>query len=101
MDDQAPAKTTIYVQFSESGTIREWAEYPFDGGVRYIVGDESHKAAMIEGARIALEWAVEVCQNYRAFCGDRPLWPDEPGTTISMLDPATIIAQHVVTPAPE
>jgi len=51
--------------------------------------------AMIEGARVGLEAALSTCANYRAFTGDQPLWPDEPGTSISCLSPADIIRRHL------
>lgn len=53
------------------------------------------QAALIEGARVGLEHAKSICADYVTFCGAQPLWPDEPGTTIGLSDPAAIIARYL------
>ena len=42
------------------------------------------------GAKAMQEAAIDVCRQYEAFCGDKPLWPDEPRTSISIIDPADL-----------
>ncbi len=50
-----PSKEVIYIQFSEIGSIRKWAEYPFDDGQQYVHATALQSArAEIERLRAAL-----------------------------------------------
>ncbi len=66
---QDELKPTIYVMFSNVGTLskwdalRKWDVKPFEGGIRYDLCADMGRydpAAMIEGARIALEAAAHL-----------------------------------------
>lgn len=47
-------KATIYIQFSDTGTIRKWSCEPFEGGVQYV----REAGAEIARLRAALEAAA-------------------------------------------
>jgi len=34
------------------------------------------QAALIEGVRLGIEAAGQVCSSYVTFCGKQPFWPD-------------------------
>lgn len=53
-------KATIYIQFSDTGTIRKWSCEPFEGGVEYVreLAAEIQEQALLLGKSAERELAL-------------------------------------------